>query len=393
MNKSKISVCVLRHGYYPHDIRVYKEVRAMVDAGYSVDVICLRKQGEKKREIVDGVRVYRIPLNHQRNNRLRYALEYGMSFLAMFTLLNWLFLKRRYRLIQVNTIPDFLVFVTFLPRLWGAKILIDMHEPTPELWMTKYQQSADSRTIKWLIFIEQLAMQYADAVLTVNDTIKQRFVERGTPAHKITVIRNVPEESFFRVNSPVKLNGDFVIMTHGTIEPRYGHELILKAMKEVKTKIPSARLLIIGNGENERKIRQLIGQLGLQREVTLKGWMPLPELTRHIAGAHLGIVPLTPSPFSELCQPNKLFDYVVLRKPVIVSRLPAIEESFDDTALQYFEPGNYQDLARCILQMYRDTQKRQEKVRKAFKVYQQLRWEVARRDYLKVVNQLIHPQD
>jgi len=389
MSKNSTFVCVLRHGYYPHDIRVYKEVRAMVDAGYSVDVICLRKPGEKKKEVVDSVRVYRIPLNHQRNNRLRYALEYGMSFLSMFALITLLFFRRKYRMIQVNTMPDFLVFVTILPKLCGTKILLDMHEPVPELWRTKYQQPADSRIIKLLIFIEQLAMRYADAVLTVNDTIKKRFAERGTPAEKITVIRNVPEESFFRVSSPVKLNGDLVIMTHGTIEPRYGHELVLKALVKIKEKIPSVKLMLIGNGENEQKVRQQIAEMGLQNDVTLKGWMPLNELTRHIAGAHLGIVPLMPSPFSELCQPNKLFDYIVLKKPVIVSRLPAIEESFDDSAVMFFEPGNYLDLVRCILEVYQNSQKNQERIQNAFKKYQELRWEVTKQHYLQVVNKLI----
>ncbi len=390
MKARQISVCVLRHGYYPHDIRVYKEVRAIVENGYAVDVICLRREGEKKREVVEGVNVYRLPLTHQRNNRFRYLLEYGLSFFSMFLLVPLLFFRRKYRLIQVNTMPDFLVFVTIIPRLWGTRILLDMHEPVPELWRTKYGQSSDSRVIHWLVRIEQLAMRYAHAVITVNETIKKRFAERGTPPEKITVVRNVPDETFFRVSAPVSTNGDFLIMTHGTIEPRYGHELLLKALRQIKEEIPSAKLMIIGNGENEPNIRRLIKKLKLQNDVILKDWMPLGQLTRYIAMAQVGVVPLMPSPFSDLCQPNKLFDYIVLKKPVVVPRLPAIEESFDDAAVLYFQPGDFRDLARCILEVYRESPKQQERIRRAFQKYQELRWEVAKNDYLQVVNRLVN---
>ncbi len=116
--------CVIRHGYYPEDVRVFKEVRALYEAGYSVDVICLRKTGEKRKEIVDGVCVYRLNHLHKRHSLLRYFYEYGISFLKMFVLVTVLFFRRDYKFIQVNTLPDALVFVTIIPRFFGTKSLL-----------------------------------------------------------------------------------------------------------------------------------------------------------------------------------------------------------------------------------------------------------------------------
>jgi len=386
MNQSQnYRMCFVRHGYFPEDIRVLKDVRVVEKLGFYVDVICLKGSDEKFVEKIGKVTIYRIPLNHQRTNRLRYIIEYGLSFLIMFFLLNLLFLKKKYKIIQVHTLPDFLVFITFIPKLLGTKIIIDMHEPTPELWQTKYCYPIDSIIFKILCYIEQLAMRFADHVLTVNETIKRRFIERGTPSKKITIIRNVPDEFIFK-NSPLKItNNKFTIITHGTIEPRYGHDLLLKAMVEIKKEIQKVKLIIIGRGHYIDKIKQQINDLGLEKDVNIFPWVSIFKLPQLLCEADVGIVPLMPTPFSELCQPNKLFDYIVLKKPVVVSRLPAIEENYDDSSVYFFQPGDYLDLANRIFEIYNNQDEALQKVNKAFNIYQELKWEKNKEEYLKVV--------
>ena len=145
MKKLQPRLCVVRHGYFPDDIRVLKEVKALCEAGYSVDVICLKKQNEKYYEILENVHIYRIPLTHRRGSLLKYTFEYSLSFILMFILLTVKYFHRRYDCFQVNTLPDFLVFITVIPKLFGAKILIDLHEPVPELWITKYGENRFKR--------------------------------------------------------------------------------------------------------------------------------------------------------------------------------------------------------------------------------------------------------
>ena len=127
-------ICIVRHGYFPADIRVRKEALALFDAGNLVDIICLRQDNEKKEEIYKGLHIYRIPVKRRRVGISRYLFEYiFFFFLATFKLCA-LYLKKRYDFIQVNTLPDFLVFVTIVPKLFGAKIILDLHEPSPELF-------------------------------------------------------------------------------------------------------------------------------------------------------------------------------------------------------------------------------------------------------------------
>jgi hypothetical protein len=66
----KGNVCFVRHGIYPSEFSVRREVHALLDAGYSVHMICLRGQGEAARELVDGAHVRRSPLYDQRGKFL-----------------------------------------------------------------------------------------------------------------------------------------------------------------------------------------------------------------------------------------------------------------------------------------------------------------------------------
>jgi hypothetical protein len=132
-------VLMITHSYYLRDPRVRREAEALAEAGYTVDVICLRDQGEPYRSEVNGVRIYRVPLRRCRGGFLRYLFEYLAFFVLSGLLLSALQLRRRYRLVHVHNMPNFLVFATLLPRLFGAKVILDMHDPMPELFQLQFK--------------------------------------------------------------------------------------------------------------------------------------------------------------------------------------------------------------------------------------------------------------
>src|SRR6476619_4018442 len=99
-------IAVLRQYYYPLDPRVRREAEALAAAGHEVDVLCMRRAGESARERCNGVDVVRLPLQHHRGGVARYLLEYALFFLAAAGVLTWRHLRRRYDVVQVNTMPD-----------------------------------------------------------------------------------------------------------------------------------------------------------------------------------------------------------------------------------------------------------------------------------------------
>src|SRR5947209_2568374 len=116
-------VCIIREHYVPQDSRVAREAAALCALGHQVDVICLRAPGQPRVEHGPGMTVWRLPLRHGRGRRAtRYLLEYGAFFVLAAGLVTVLHARRRYRLIQVNSLPDALVFAAALPRMLGARV-------------------------------------------------------------------------------------------------------------------------------------------------------------------------------------------------------------------------------------------------------------------------------
>lgn len=388
MKKNPNRVCIVRHGYYPSDPRVYKEVRALAEAGYEVDVICLRDVREPLRETIGTVRVLRMPHSHRRGSTLRYIFEYGLSILLMSLVLSLRFFPRRYSVVQVNTLPDSLVFSTLLPRLFGVRVLLDMHEPSPELLLTKRSDQASERMLHLQIFIEKMAIRYADRVITVNNTIRQRFIERGASAEKLAVVRNVPTDDFGDNVTSFEPHSGFVIMTHGTLQPRYGQEVILHALPRIRDAFDSVRLIIAGSGETQSELEELAVDLHCDDITEFTGFVSREKIAELISKADVGIVPLLPGPFAELCQPNKLFEYIALKTAVVASRLPAIEESFDTNCIRFFEAGDAAGLADAVIDLGRDAALRASLAEQAYTVYQGLRWSRVGKEYVHIVHSL-----
>ncbi len=388
MNRSK-NICIVRHAYFPEDPRVYKEVSALCESGYSVDIVCLGKTGEKRRESINGVNVYRMPLSHKRKSPAYYFVEYGLSFLMMFFTISILFFKRRYKCVQVNTMPDALVFLTIIPKIFGSKILLDMHEPIPELFITKFGENRMRFLLKIIVLVEQLAIRYSNKVLTVNDILKKRFIERGADGRKIEVVMNVPDENISADTENGKTQNGFTLITHGTIDVRYGHEVIIKAVAKVRSRIRGLKLYIVGDGENLNNIKALAEKTGCNDIIEFTGYIPFSTIGKYIQKADAGIVPILNSPFADLCQPNKMFEYIAYKKPVIISRLKAIEEIFDDSCVLYFEPGDFEDLAECVMRYYNNREMSKELIKNSYSRYNKFRWNVSKSIYLNAIKELI----
>ena len=388
------TLCIVRHYYYPEELSTRRQAEYFAEVGYEVDVICSRRtQAEPLRERVNGVNIYRLPISHQRKGVVRYVLEYLASFLMAAALLSALHLRKRYAVIQVNTMPDFLVFVTLLPRLLGAKVVLFMQEPMPEGFATRFGLDALWKRLghRLVIWSEQLSLRYAQRVLTVTEQLKEAYVSRGAQADKITVILNVPDtrllESFSSADTPD--DSGFELICHGSIEERYGQDVALRAISLLKEEIPDIRLNILGWGEYEPALQSLTKQLALQEQVRFCGFVPLEEMFRAIRRAHVGLVPVRRNAYSDLVHTNKMFEFMAMGKPIIISRTRAVRECFDDSCVLFFEPGDAQDLARAIRELYHDPQRRETLAANAKEAFEPYRWEHERLKCLRVFEELL----
>ena len=199
---------VVLYAYYATDSRPRREAEALAREGYEVDVISLRHDpSDPARETIDGVNVVLMPWGHRRGGKLRYALEYGLFFLSAFFLLSKWSLKKRYKVVHVHNMPDFLAFSALAPRLRGAKVILDLHDPMPELFGALYGVGPEHYISRLLRRIEKWSTGFADLVLTPNVAFKELFVSRGCPAEKIEIVMNTPETEVFHERNGTATTG------------------------------------------------------------------------------------------------------------------------------------------------------------------------------------------
>jgi glycosyltransferase involved in cell wall biosynthesis len=390
-------ICVIRQSDYPRELSVRREVETLQRAGYETYVLaCFESRDNtdlKREEIINGVHVYRTPLIRKKTNIVRYLYDYFVFFLWAAFKVVILHRRHPFDAIQVNTMPDFLVFASIVPKLLGAKVVVMMHEPVPELWQTLYN-SPPPRMLKWA---EQAALAYANAAFTVTQQLKDVYVNRGADPQKISVILNVPETRFLDeacrdvpVNSYQESDSThFTLICHGAIEERYGHDTMLEAVALLSPKIPNLRLRILGMGSYVDQFMVLRNHLGLENCVEYLGWVPLAQMVQELNAAHVGIVAQKSSPYSNLVHTNKMYEYIALGKPVLASRLNAVAAYFGEQAVCYFEPGNPVSLAEAILDLYEHPIKRQSLVQNAQQLFNQYKWEQQKGIYLSVYQKIL----
>ncbi len=392
------AVCIVRHSFYPFELNVKREAEALRAAGHDVHVVCLRKRGEAARETVEGVHVHRLPVGHRRGNILRYLFEYNLFFALAFMRLVRLHRRLNFVAVQVNTMPDYLVFAALYPKVKGARVVLHLHEPVPELFRTMFH---DRWYTGWFIALvkiaEQRAIRFADRAITVTEEMKRNYVARGADAGKITVVVNVPDDRHFRIENFAHLRdriaaikaeeraaGVFRVLTHGAIEKRYGFDLIVRGVAMAREHVPGIQFRFMGEGGYLADVLRIAETVNMTDRVQHLGFLPFEQMIEEILLADVCVVAVQENPYSVLVHTNKMYEYVALRRPVIASRLASVAAYFPDDALLFFEPGRDESLAGTLRHAFENPDEMARRVEAATAIYQRYRWESERRKYLAV---------
>ncbi|MEM7127345.1 MAG: glycosyltransferase family 4 protein [Chloroflexota bacterium] len=352
-------VCIVRQDYHPGDSRIENQAQSLIERGVSVDIICMKRAGESFTSKNNGIRIIRLPaLKRLRGTILAYLLEYVIFWVITFFAVTILHFWRRYQLVQVCNLPDFLVFVAIFPKLTGGKVLVDFRECMPEMYAAKYRVSMASRPIQLLSWLEQACVRFSDGAVTCTEQMRQAIIERGAPPEKIHVMMNSVDPAKFNhlllPDPESELSDTFNIVTHGSIIPRYGHETLIRAIALLRHDVPEVRLRILGRGQQQREIEALCHLLDLDDVIEVAGFVSFDVLMTHLRWAHVGAVTMVRNQETDLIHTLKMQEYMILGIPVVISQTTAVEAYFDECCVQFFHAGDPEDLAKALLKLRND---------------------------------------
>jgi glycosyltransferase involved in cell wall biosynthesis len=386
-----VRVCMVAFTHYPTDTRVRREAEALVDRGDQVDVIGLHMSGKEKVCKLNGVRLNQISIGRYRgSNTYFYLINYIIFFIAASIRLISLHAKNSYHLIQIHTMPDFMVFVALIPKILGAKVILDVHDLMPELYCSKFILKDTNWIIRFITWIERCSISFAHAAIAVHQPHLDALVHHGNPGNKFTILMNLPDPKIFPkgyVNCNENHRG-FEMIYHGTVAERNGLVIAIQAVAKLQKEIPDLQLKIIGVGDALPNLRNMVESEGLQDSVKIHPWVPLEELVPIITKADVGIVPILYDDFTRYMLPVKLLEYATVGIPVICSRTETIQAYFDDSMVAYFTPGDVGKLIECIRDLYHHPKRREELRANAGRFNQEFNWTKQKQVYYDLIDHL-----
>ena len=386
--------CMIVYSFYPDDPRVRREAEALVGAGWSVDIICLREGGDLAVQYYQHVRVYRLSCGKQRGAKLStYLTQYSKFFVEASVKLVSLHLRRHYDLVQVHNMPDFLVFTALIPKLLGTRVILDIHDLVPELYAAKFVNREDHPFIRIMKWTERHSARFAHHVITVGDTFRARLEGRSVPPEKLTVVMNSADTRLFHPGARTSpIDDAFRIVYHGGVFERYGLDVAVRAVAKLKGTIPGLRFEIYGDGDALEKVTQLVAELNLRDTVYVSGSIPLDKVPARIAGADMGVVPYRSNVFTEMLYPTKAFEYIAMDIPFVMSHIKAMVDLFGEIPDLFVQPDDVDGLAARILELYHSPARRQKLLAAECEAYKPFTWDAQREKYLALVNQLTEMQ-
>jgi glycosyltransferase involved in cell wall biosynthesis len=382
---------------YPSDPRPRRAAEALLKEGMSVDLVCLQDGKTPARETRGNFDIIRVPLTHKRGGKLSYACKYSTFILSSAMILALRSIRRRYDLVYVHNMPDVLVASALVPKMLGAKVILDQHDPMPELMTTIFGFDTKSFGVRLLAGLEKWSIGRAHLVITVNDVCKRIFSSRSCPPEKIAVIMNTPDESIFPFKameitarvSDARRNR-FVMMYHGSLVERNGLDLAVEALAKVRSRIPGVELKVYGRETPFlQRVMARVQEQGLTHCVSYLGPKSLEELVKEIEGCDIGLIPNHRSAFAEINTPTRIFEYLALSKPVIAPRATGISDYFTDKAMIFFDLGDAEDLARKIEYAFLHPAEVAETVKEGQEVYREHCWQAERQRLVQLVSGLV----
>jgi len=352
-------VAVVAYADYPFDMRIRREVEALAEEGYEVDVLATRSGSSTRFDRTARVQLHQLPITIRRGSKGRYLYQYLTFLLLSAAMLLYLHLRNRFDVVHVHSLPDFQVFCATPLRLAGVPVILDLREAMPEILAARFRKHLSSAWGRAAIALEKMSGQFASHVIVANDGIKAAVVSRGMDPSRITAVYNVGDDQAESI-TPSQLRSELGLPTGNLIVHAAGVnkerdlETVIQALSLISTK-PETYLIIAGQGDPAYidSLRGLAARCGVANRLLFVGRLSLDRAKALMSMSAVGLVSLERNPLTEIAWPTRIVEFANLRKPLLVSNLGFLRSVLGDGA-RYYEPGDANGLAHELSDLMRN---------------------------------------
>ncbi len=238
--------------------------------------------------------------------------------------------------------------------------------------------------------LERIVYRYVDGIIALTPRLQQHVESYGIPRSRIRLLPCGVDTHLFSpgARNPAVLArwnidpADPVILFMGTIYRFSGLDRVISDFPGLLVRHPRAKLLVVGWGEDEERLKRLAIERGVSSNVVFTGLQPYSLLPDIIRSSDICINPFELNAITRDILPNKLFQYLACGRPLVATRLPGTEPflSGEDDGVLY---TSLQDFTDCLIELIADANRRIALGRNASSAVQQ------KYDWRRVANNMV----
>jgi|TARA_B100000795_G_scaffold67078_1_gene46053 glycosyltransferase involved in cell wall biosynthesis len=349
---------------FPPDPRVENEAVSLVENGHEVFLFCLKYADEKAFDTINGIQVRRYSSN---------TIEYKLSALAYtIPLYSVIMQKKIAKFIKETNIEALHIHDM---RIAGAvykvnvnfnlPIVLDLHDNMPEVMklyphLQKFPGKYLISPKKWKQKEEEF-IKKANKVIAVSPEFIETLAARlPLEKDKLVLVPNTIRKTFFedyKVNETIikKYKSNFVILYLGDTHLRRGIQTAIAALVKLKDTIPEIKLVIVGKNTTDIILRKQVKDLQLEQFVDFEGWQNVSLFQSYILSSEICISPLHRNLQHDVAYANKIFQYMSLAKPLLVSDAIAQRKLVEKVACGLVhKERDFEDFSNKVVALYKN---------------------------------------
>jgi PEP-CTERM/exosortase A-associated glycosyltransferase len=196
-------------------------------------------------------------------------------------------------------------------------------------------------------FLDTHAMRRAPHVVTLCEPMRQEILARGVGTERVSVVPNAVDPFFLAEQRPLRelrehfgWSNAFVVGFIGSFYAYEGLDLLLEAAHSISAALPTLKILLVGGGPDEDRLRTIADKLELGKIVHFAGRVPQGQVPDYYAAADLLVYPRRRRRLTELVTPLKPLEAMAQRKPVLASDVGGHRELIVDGQTGFLFPAD-----------------------------------------------------
>lgn len=348
------------------DLRVENEVQSLSNAGLNVFVFCFSFKNENKVDDYFGAKIIHIPVSKKNIYRLRgltnTIFNFYPSYLAR--LLDQYLNKYQINILHIHDLYLFEAGLKIKEKKPNIILVGDLHENYVEgLKSYKFSNTFPGNLLisieKWQKSEIEWCNKF-DYLITVIEEAVERYASWGIDKDKMYVVSNYVNLNTFKIENPDKnileKFSNFNTLTYvGGFDSHRGLESAIKAVPLIAKKISNFKLVLVGAGRNFEDLKLLAKKLNVEEFIAFEGWQPHTQLSSYIEASKICLIPHLKTGHTDNTIPHKLFQYMLLKKPILSSNCNPIERIMNETKTgSIYKSDDHVDLADKAIELFND---------------------------------------